>query len=113
LIIKPMSRLIALGLAVAVAGLAATPAQAGGPASPTFPRKATSGPLMASAEARLARLDTADLAAQASPATASAGSDHKPFFKTGKGIAVIVLFVAGTAWTLASASDKRIHSPIR
>ena len=108
---KSMSRLVALGLALAVLGLSATPAQAGTPASP-FPRKATSGPLTASVEARLARLDTSAVATQAAAAPA-AGTEHKSFFKSGKGIAVILLFVGGTAWTIASAKDKRIHSPIR
>jgi hypothetical protein len=107
---KSTSRLVAMGLALAVLGLAATPAQAGTPVSP-FPRKATSGPLTASAEARLARLDTSAVAAQT--ATPAGGTEHKSFFKSGKGIAVILLFVGGTVWTIASAKDKRIHSPIR
>jgi hypothetical protein len=112
LIIKSMSRLVVLGLTVAVGSLAVAPAHAGDAWSPTFPRKATRGPLAASAEARVARLDTS--AAAAAQATApAAASEHKSFFKSGKGIAVILLFVGGTAWTIASANDKRIHSPIR
>jgi hypothetical protein len=105
------SRLVALALTLAVGSLAAAPAHAGDSFSPTLPRKAPLGPLAASAEARLARLDTSAVATQASAAPAS--SEHKSFFKSGKGIAVLVLFAAGTAWTIASAQDKRIHSPIR
>jgi hypothetical protein len=105
------SRFVALALTLALGSLAAAPADAGNSFSPILPRKAPLGPLAASAEARVARLDTSAVATQATATAAS--SEHKPFFKSGKGIAVIVLFVAGTAWTLASASDKRIHSPIR
>jgi hypothetical protein len=104
---KSMSRLVALALTLAVGSLAA----AGNAFSPTLPRKAPLGPLAASAEARLLRLDASAVATQA-PAPA-ASSEHKSFFKSGKGIAVLVLFAAGTAWTIASAQDKRIHSPIR
>jgi hypothetical protein len=112
LIIKSMSRLVALGLTVAVGSLAAVPAHAGDAFSPTVLRKAGRGPLAASAEARLLRLDASSaVATQAT--TPAAASEHKSFFKSGKGIAVILLFVGGTAWTIASASDKRIHSPIR
>jgi hypothetical protein len=110
LITKSMSKLVALGLTLAVASLAATPALAGD-MKPAFASKATRGPLAASAEARLARLDASAIATQA--ATPAGGAEHKSFFKSGKGIAVILLFVGGTAWTIASASDKRIHSPIR
>jgi hypothetical protein len=111
LIIKSMSRLVALGLTVAVGSLAAVPAHAGDAFSPTLLRKAAKGPLAVSAEARLARLDASAVAPQ-TPAPAAA-AEHKSFFKSGKGLAVILLFVGGTAWTIASASDKRIHSPIR
>jgi hypothetical protein len=111
LIIKSMSRLVALGLTVAVGSLAAVPAHAGDAFSPTLLRKAASGPLAAAADARLARLDTSAVAA--TQAAAPAASEHKSFFKSGKGVAVILLFVGGTAWTIASARDKRIHSPIR
>jgi hypothetical protein len=107
LITKSMSRLVALGMTLAVTSLAAAPAHAG---NPLLSRKA-SGPLAASAEARLARLDASALAAQA--AAPAVASEHKSFFKSGKGIAVILLFVGGTVWTIASAKDKRIHSPIR
>jgi hypothetical protein len=107
---KPMSRLVALGLTVAVGSLVAAPAHAGNAFSPTLPRKAASGPLRASAEDRLARLDASAFATQAAPVAAA---EHKSFFKSGKGVAVILLFVGGTAWTIASAKDKRIHSPIR
>ncbi len=110
---QSMSRLVALGLALGVLSLAANPAQAGTPVSPTFPRKATSGPLAASAEARVARLDTSAVATQGSAPASAPASEHKSFFKSGKGIAVILLFVGGTAWTIASAKDKRINSPIR
>ena len=112
MIIKSMSRLVALGLTVAVGSLAAAPAHAGDAFSASFPRKASKGPLAASAEARLARLDTSAVTATQATAPAAA-SEHKSFFKSGKGIAVILLFVGGTAWTIASASDKRIHSPNR
>jgi hypothetical protein len=110
LTIKSMSRLVALGLTLAVASLAVAPAHAGDAFSPRSLRKAVSGPLAASAEARLAKLDTAVATQAAAPAGAS---EHKSFFKSGKGVAVILLFVGGAAWTIASAHDKRIHSPIR
>ncbi len=101
-------RVLALGLTLTVGSLAAIPAHAG---NPTLPRKMSSGPLAASAEARLAALDVSSLATQ-DPVPAG-GTERKSFFKSGKGIAVILLFVGGTAWTIASAKDKRIHSPIR
>lgn len=109
--IQSKSRLVALGLTLAVASLAVVPAQAGDAFSPTHASTAAKGPLAASAEARVARLDTSAVATAAPAATGA--SDHKPFFKSGKGVAVILLFVGGAAWTIASARDKRIHSPIR
>ncbi len=101
-------RVLALGLTLTVGSLVAAPAHAG---HASLQRKTSSGPLGASADARLARLDVKALATQA-PVPAG-GTERKSFFKSGKGIAVILLFVGGTAWTIASAKDKRIHSPIR
>jgi hypothetical protein len=104
-----MSRFVALGLTLAVGSVAASPSYAN--PSPLFAGKSASGPLAKSAEARLSRLDTAAIAPQAAASTGA--SEHKSFFKSGKGVAVILLFVGGAAWTIASAHDKRIHSPIR
>lgn len=111
MIIKSMKRLVALGLTLAVASLAAAPAHAGNPVSPALSGKMVGGPLAASAAARLARLDASSLATEA-PAPAPA-PEHKSFFKSGKGVAVILLFVGGAVWTIASESDKRVHSPYR
>ena len=52
--IQSKSRLVALGLTLAVASLAVAPAHAGDALSPTHASTAAKGPLAASAEARVA-----------------------------------------------------------
>jgi hypothetical protein len=53
-------------------------------------------------------------ATQSPAAAASASTESKSFFKTGKGIAALVLMVGATAWVIASRkSGDVVHSPGR
>ncbi len=101
-------RSVAAGLALSVAlTVAAPPAFAAPPALAAPAQRPTT--LAASAEARLAQADTA-VALQA-PAPAPAEAAGKPFFKTPKGVAAIVLLAAGLTMTFVSYSKDRVKSP--
>jgi hypothetical protein len=53
-------------------------------------------------------------ATQAPAAAPSASTESKSFFKTGKGIAALVLMVGASAWVIASRkSSDVVHSPGR
>lgn len=53
-------------------------------------------------------------ATQSPAAAASASTESKSFFKTGRGIAALVLMVGATAWVIASRkSGDVVHSPGR
>lgn len=73
-------------------------------------------PLAAAAAAKVEAMPAAALAqaAQAKPAAAPAETS-KPFFKTGKGIAVLVLIAGGVGYAAYSAVHDRkpVKSPIR
>jgi len=102
---------------VAILGLAVTaqpvPAAPLNPPNGVAPVKA---PMAAAASARVAALTPAQLesvspqAAEPAPATSSPS-----FFKTGKGIAVLALMVAGVGYASYSAVNDRepVKSPIR
>jgi hypothetical protein len=87
--------------------LVAPPAFAAGPA--TAPR-----PIAAAATAKVEALPAASLAQAAqAPATATAPTGEKPFFKTGKGIAALVLTIGATAWLVQSRNSNKVTSPGR
>jgi hypothetical protein len=109
------ARMLAAVLAVAFAlVMAAQPAVAGQlpKVQQTSPAKAT---LAAAADARVAAMTSAEVqaAVQQEPATMSTSSPS--FFKTPKGVAVLVLMAAGFSYAAYSAVHDRnaVKSPIR
>lgn len=69
--------------------------------------------LTAAATAKLADLDVAEAVVAAPQESESSADTAKSFFKTPKGVAALVLFVAGVSYTFYSKSHDRVHSPIR
>jgi hypothetical protein len=105
------ARLLAGALAFIVgATLVAPPAFAAGPAAATTPR-----PIAAAATAKVAAMPVASLApaAQASPAAAAPAKGDKPFFKSTKGVVVLVLMATAVSWAAVSRSQDAVHSPAR
>jgi hypothetical protein len=104
---RPIAGLLALTLALAIAG----PASAAEPAS----KVARPQTLAASAKAHVAALPmpAAQAKAQASPAATT--STSKGFFSTGAGKAAIVLMAAGTGFMVYSAfhDNNPVHSQFR
>lgn len=109
---SPWARGVAAALAVFV-GLAVIAPPAAAAERPLLPHKPTS--LATAAEARVAA--SADHAVRIAPVQEAAGGgpgESKPFFKTGKGIAALVLMVGATAWVIASRTGGDVvHSPGR
>ena len=105
---RPMAGLLALTLALAIAG----PASAAEPAS----KIARPQTLTASARASVAALpmSAAQAQAKATPAPATT-SGSKGFFSTGAGKAAIVLMAAGTGFMVYSAfhDNNPVHSQFR
>lgn len=102
---------------VAVLGLAlATQPVAAGPLNPPNSVAPVLAPMAAAASARVAALTPAQLESVSPQAAEPAPSTNNPsFFKTGKGIAVLVLIVAGVGYASYSAVNDRepVKSPIR
>jgi hypothetical protein len=94
-------------LATAAPVAAAAPAAAAG-RQITAPQAA--GPISASVAAAVAAAPAPRLQEQQAPAPAA---DSPSFFRSPKGIAALVLFVGGVAFTLHSMDKDRIHSPVR
>lgn len=107
---SPWARGVAAALAVLMGLTAAPPLAAAG--MPESPHKTT---LAVAAATKVAA--TADQAVAIAPTQDAGGAvagDSKPFFKTGKGIAALVLMVGATAWLVASRkSGNVVHSPGR
>jgi hypothetical protein len=49
----------------------------------------------------------------AQDASAAASTDSRPFLKSPKGIAVILLMAVGTGYAVYSATSQRIDNPVR
>jgi hypothetical protein len=89
--------------------LVAPPAFAAGPATAASPR-----PIADAATAKVEAMPAATLTqATQAPAAAAAPTAEKPFFKTWKGIAALVLTIGVTAWLVQSRVDNAVHSPGR
>ena len=84
--------------------LIAPPAFAAAPPAPVRP-------LAAAAAAKVQAAPAAALA-QAAQASPTAGSG-KPFFKTTKGVVVLVLMATAISWAAVSRSQDAVHSPAR
>ena len=103
------ARLVAASLALVVGlTLVAPPAFAA-------PLPAPARPLAAAATAKVKAMPVATLApaAQATPAAATATQGGKPFFKSTKGIVVLVLMATAVSWAAVSRSQDAVHSPAR
>jgi hypothetical protein len=103
------ARLVAASLALVVGlTLVAPPAFAA-------PLPAPARPLAAAATAKVEAMPVATLApaAQATPAAATATQGGKPFFKSTKGIVVLVLMATAVSWAAVSRSQDAVHSPAR
>jgi len=83
-------------------------------APPAFaaPLPAPARPLSAAATAKVEAMPLATLA-QATPAAAAPPKGDKPFFKSTKGIVVLVLMATGLSWAAVSRSQDAVHSPAR
>ena len=104
---RSLAGALALLMGLTFAAPPAVAEEAKAPA-PTTPQKAS---LAAATAATLAKLDTASAVTVTQEPAAS--SDSKPFFKTTKGVIVLALMIAGTAYTLYSKDKDRVKSPIR
>lgn len=108
------ARMLAFALA-AVFGVALS-AQPVAAATRPAPTPSPKAPLASAAAARVAALTPAQLDSVSAQVTDTALSTSSPaFFKTGKGIAVLVLMVAGVGFAAYKAVDDRdpVKSPIR
>lgn len=83
-------------------------------APPAF-AAAPPAPFRPLAAAAAARVDAAPAAvlAQAAQASPPAGSGDKPFFKSTKGVVVLVLMATAIGWAAVSRSQDAVHSPAR
>lgn len=80
---------------------------------PTSPSPQPNRPSIAAAtSAKLAQLDTSK-AFQQAPAAATEGDSSGSFFRTPKGVAVLVLMAVGTGYAIYSAKSERINNPVR
>jgi hypothetical protein len=104
-LVKPLAGMLALVMAVTISA----PTFAAEAAEPAG--KAAARPLSAAVAAKLSSMPVAAAAVTQEPAAETAGG--KPFFKSSKGIAAIILMAGGVAYTLRSKSKDRVHSPIR
>ncbi len=102
-LIRARSLAAFLALVVGLTFLA-PPAFAAAPVAPV-------GPLAAAAAAKVQAAPAAALA-QAAQASPPAGNG-KPFFKTTKGVVVLVLMATAISWAAVSRSNDAVHSPGR
>jgi hypothetical protein len=96
---------VAAAAPAAAAGRQITAAQAAGPISASVAAAVAAAPSLSATPAPAPRLQE-----QQAPAPAA---DSPSFFRSPKGIAALVLFVGGVAFTLHSMDKDRIHSPVR
>ncbi len=92
---------------VLVVGLTfvAPPAFAAAPLAPVRP-------LAAAAAVKVQAAPAAALA-QAAQASPPAANGHKSFFKSTKGVVVLVLMATAISWAAVSRSQDAVHSPAR
>jgi hypothetical protein len=101
---RPLVGILALIVGLTLVAPPALAVQPQGPARP----------LAAAATAKVEALPAAAVAqaAQAAPAPA-ASTGNKPFFKSTKGIVVLVLMATGLGWAAVSRNQDAVHSPAR
>ena len=103
-LIRARSLAAILALVVGLTFLA-PPAFAAAPPAPVRP--------LSAAAAATVQAAPASVLAQAGQAAAPATSGGKPFFKSTKGVAVLVLMAGAVTWVAVSRSQDAIHSPGR
>ena len=103
----------ALPLALLVGLTFVAPPAGADEAPPTPTSEATSAtPVAMAAAAKVAKLDSAEVA-EATQAPAAEAESPSSFFKSPKGVAALVLAVAGVSYVIYSSKHDRLHSPIR
>jgi hypothetical protein len=103
-------RRVAQGVLVGCSLQLALPALAAEPQSsaPLEPR-----PLARAVEQKLTTLSTASATRFTQDAGSAAAASSQPFFKSPKGIAVLVLMVAGSGYVIYTATNQRLDNPVR
>ncbi len=102
----PLALLVGSTLAAPPAGAAEIVAPAPAPEAPA------KTPVATAAAAKVAALDSAALA-EATQAPAAEAEAPSSFFKSPRGVAALVLAVAGVSYVIYSSQHDRLHSPIR
>ena len=69
--------------------------------------------LAAATSAHLAKLDKSSAALATQAQAPAASTDSRPFLKSPKGIAVLLLMAVGTGYAIYSATNERIDNPAR
>jgi len=108
---RPLAGLLAVVVGLTVAAPPASAADAG-----AVTKAPARSPLAAATAVKLATLAPAPGAfAQTAPAADPAPADNRPFFKTPKGVAALVLMVAGAGYVAyrIPKDNEKVHSPIR
>lgn len=104
---RPLAGAVALLVALALA----SPPCLAGDAPPSQLPPAT--PLADATAAKVAALNPAPEVALVQGAGPAASAESKPFLKTPKGIATIVLMAVGLTWAAVSRNKDAVHSPAR
>lgn len=109
--LNPWVRRVAAALAVLTGFTFAAPPAAVAE-TPELPRNNPMSLATAAATKVAATSNHAVTVAPVQDAAGGGGSESKPFFKTGKGIAALVLMAGATGWVIASRkSGDVVHSP--
>jgi len=106
---RPLAGMLALSLGLTLVAPPAFAAEA--PTAPAVPAPALAAAAAAKVEAMPAAAVTQ--AAQATPAPMSPATSGKPFFKSTKGVVVLVLMATAVTWAAVSRSQNAVHSPGR
>ena len=104
------ARVAAGALTLALAFTWTVPARA---AEVTLAKPTRAVSLAAATSARLAKLDANETLRATQGAAPAASSDSPSFFRSPKGIAVILLMAVGTGYAIYSARSERIDNPLR
>lgn len=105
----------ALVALVTVLTFSAPPCDAGDSPSPATPKASEPRSLSASAAAHVATLAPPPMALAQDPTATATTGESRSFFRSPKGVAAIVLMVAGAAYVgyKIPKDNEKVHSPIR
>lgn len=109
--VRGVAALVAL---MTVLTFSAPPCDAGDVSQPATPKALEQRRLSASAAAHVATMAPPPALAQ-DPTPAASGGESRSFFRSPKGVAAIVLMVAGAAYVgyKIPKDNEKVHSPIR